>query len=225
MKFIKGTSVALVMIFLFNMIGFQTSFAENASDANMAPQEQTETQIVDDVEELEQVENTAQPQPTLDAAQDNEVEEDQEVPSPSAEAVEDTQPDVEAQNPIFQEGATDVWEIEESPVFQDIGESDVITLSDNEYLITGISSRSLEVYVTNGYNPIPNAQVTICGQTVVCDESGYAVFSNIPTADAPYDLIVNCEYGQKTESILLPNTEVVESADAEVPARKATISY
>ena len=52
----KRISAVLAVIFLFNMIGFQTSFAENASEADMAPQEQAETQIADDGEELEQVE-------------------------------------------------------------------------------------------------------------------------------------------------------------------------
>ena len=149
----------------------------------------------------------------------------EEQPEPTAEEALPTSTPEFTDEPVGEDENENIEDENVGDANADDASYEVVQVPTGEYAAINIAARDLEVYVTDGTNPISGAAVTVGGQTVISDANGYAVFSDIPTADTHYDLIVNCEYGQKTESILLPKTEVMDSATADVPIANATVSY
>ncbi len=187
MKVIKGTSVALVMIFLFNMIGFQTSFAENASETDTMPQEQAETQSVEQIEDIQQSEYTAQPLPTIDALQENRSEDDttvveaEESPAPSAESLLENEEGI------------------------DIKEDNSIYLESDETIIEEGEMRNVQIYVTTPTGEkIPGAKISIGNNEAITNEDGLVVFDNI---NCGIDVISGIApgYSSKKTAISVPN--------------------
>lgn len=149
----KGISTVLLTAILLNALGMQGSFA---ADAAAEVIQETEISEFGQSEEVGLPESSAGILP--ESGEDITVTE-----SEAAEEPDETQIPETSEAPLLHEAAEDAIEIGEMPVYQDGSQYSVITLGDGDCLITGIASRSLEVYVTDGYNPIPNAQITICG--------------------------------------------------------------
>ena len=75
---------------------------------------------------------------------------------------------------------------------------------------------SLEVYVTDGYSPIPDATVSVDNKTVVTDENGIAYVDNIRTSYEPYTMIVtSAEFGEIRNDVLVTKED----------NNKRTVSY
>ncbi len=87
--------------------------------------------------------------------------------------------------------------------------------------------KSLSVYVTDGYNPIEGASISISNQTATSGADGTAVFDAVPTSTDVYHMTVTHEdYGVRENDILiLPNGEQAQETLVSFwsPAREAQI--
>lgn len=78
------------------------------------------------------------------------------------------------------------------------------------------SLTEFDVYVTDGYYPVPNATVTIDGKTEITNENGIAHISDIRTSFDPYSLTVySDELGERHHDIIISSEEIT----------KYTVSY
>ena len=95
-----------------------------------------------------------------------------------------------------------------------------------ELLAVNITSRDVEIYVTDGYRAIPGAQVELCGEVLTSDSNGRALFLDVPAADEFFTVTVTSgEYGERKNDVLLTSTERISEENPEIRATKCTISY
>ncbi len=105
-------------------------------------------------------------------------------------------------------------------------EYEVKKLETGEYVALNILKRDLEVYITDGYNPVSDAEVTIAGITALTNENGVASFESIPTSDDSYDLsVLSNKYGSRDTSILLLPSKLLNDANETIETTKCTISF
>ncbi len=105
-------------------------------------------------------------------------------------------------------------------------EYNVIQINTGEYVAYNIVTRDLEVYVTDGYDPIAGAEVTITGLTATTNENGIAVIEDVPTCDEGSVLTVNSDiYGMRNNDILLLSSQKVENENQQIETTKFTVSY
>lgn len=99
-------------------------------------------------------------------------------------------------------------------------------LSDGQYIAVNIMFRDVEIYVTDGYNPIQSAEVKINDCINITDENGIAFFEDIPVTDEIVYINVNSGYyGEKTEYIYLSSSEILEDKNSVVKTNKCTVSF
>ncbi len=104
---------------------------------------------------------------------------------------------------------------------------EVVQVPTGEYAAMNIGARDLEVYVTDGIDPIPGAAVTVGGQTLTTGEDGIVTFESLPTSYEKYVISVTSEvYGEKSSDVVLEDSillgDSVQSVDTKV---KYAISY
>lgn len=102
---------------------------------------------------------------------------------------------------------------------------DIKKIGNDEYLAYNIDTRDLEVYITDGYNPICGAEVTVANIRMLTNSDGIASFFDIPTSTEPYTVTVNSDYGKRSLDVALMPTEILSRADDTISTSKCTISY
>ena len=103
----------------------------------------------------------------------------------------------------------------------------MVQVPTGEYAAINIAARDLEVYVTDGTNPISGAAVTVGGQMLTTGEDGIVTFEDLPTSYEKYVISVTSEvYGEKSSDVVLEDSIMLgdegQSVDTKV---KYVISY
>lgn len=89
-----------------------------------------------------------------------------------------------------------------------------------EYL--DVSELNVEIYVTDGYNPISGATVELAGNELETNDYGKALFFNIPVKNELYDIHVSSPiFGDKNVQLQIPN-KIVKGSQ---PLCKFTVSF
>ncbi len=102
----------------------------------------------------------------------------------------------------------------------------VIKTQSGEFLAIDIKTRDVEIYVTDGYVPIPGAVVTLNNIDKISNEHGKVKFYDVPTNDTAYTIDVNCEsLGFAHAEIYLGNFDFLESEIDKISDVNFTISY
>ncbi|MCI8979548.1 MAG: hypothetical protein HFE52_02645, partial [Clostridia bacterium] len=85
-----------------------------------------------------------------------------------------------------------------------------------------IEEQDVEVYVTDGYDPIPNAEVQLNNEIKTTDAEGKVLFEAIPAQQECYDVLTYTDiWGEKTTQLKVAN-KVKENTDAKI---EFTVSY
>lgn len=100
--------------------------------------------------------------------------------------------------------------------------SAVEDIGNRETKFVSVETQDVEVYVTDGYNPIEGVKVTLNHETATTDANGTALFKSVSTSDVAYTVsALSEEFGEK--EVLLYVSRQIEEGNA--PKTSFTVSF
>ncbi len=151
----------------------------------------------------------------------------EEQPEPTAEEALPTPTPEFTEEPVGEDENENIEDENVGDANADDASYEVVQVPTGEYAAINIAARDLEVYVTDGTNPISGAAVTVGGQMLTTGEDGIVTFEDLPTSYEKYVISVTSEvYGEKSSDVVLEDSIMLgdegQSVDTKV---KYVISY